>query len=244
MLAARGDGNYYHFLMDVIVKLGVLEQTPSIPMPERWYASVSGPPFQREALELAGIPADSIVDAVEHPHVQADVLVVPAPPAMSEVNPPWAVQWLRDRLLPQVDLSGPRQRIYVTRGPSANNRTVLNDGEVTALLESRGFVLIDPGTMTVAEQIRAFANAEVIVATHGAALANLTFASPGATVIELFPAGCLLPDYWRLVSGIPGVNYRYLTAHGRRPGAAGRPIIVRDIVVDVPALRRLLDEID
>ena len=243
VLAARGDVNYYHYLMDVIVKIGVLEQTPSIPMPERWYASVSGPPFQREGLELAGIPADSIVDAVEHPHVQADVLVVPAPPAMSEVNPPWAVQWLRDRLLPQVDLSGPRQRIYVTRGPSANNRTVLNDGEVTALLESRGFVLIDPGTMTVAEQIRAFANAEVIVATHGAALANLTFASPGATVIELFPAGCLLPDYWRLVSGIPGVHYRYLTAHGEAPRRGRAAVIVRDIQVDVPALRRLLDDV-
>jgi capsular polysaccharide biosynthesis protein len=114
---------------------------------------------------------------------------------------------------------------------------------VTALLESRGFVLIDPGTMTVTEQIRAFANAEVIVATHGAALANLTFASPGATVIELFPAGCLLPDYWRLVSGIPGVHYRYLTAHGEAPRRGRAAVIVRDIEVDVPALKRMLDEL-
>ena len=244
VLAARGDVNYYHYLMDVIVKLGVLEQTPSIPTPERWYASVSGPPFQRQLLELAGLEADAIVDAVEHPHVEADVLVVAAPPAMSEVNPPWAVQWLRERLLHRVDLSGPIQRIYVTRGPSANNRTVLNDDEVTALLEARDFVLVDPGQMTVADQIRTFANADVIVATHGAALANLTFCTPGATVIELFPAGCLLPDYWRLVSGIRGVNYRYLTAPGRAPRRGRAATIVRDIEVDVPALQRLLDGLD
>ena len=244
VLAARGDVNYYHFLMDVIVKLGVLEQTPAILTPDRWYASVSGPAFQRQLLELAGLSADALVDAVEHPHVTADVLVVPAPPAMSEVNPPWAVQWLRDRLLPRVDRTGPRQRIYVTRGPSANNRTVLNDDVVTALLESRGFILVDPGQLTVAEQIRTFANADVIVATHGAALANLAFASPGAAVIELFPEGCLLPDYWRLASGIPDLRYRYLTAPGRAPRRGRAAAIVRDIQVDVAALERLLDELD
>lgn len=242
VLTARGDGNYYHFLSDVIAKLGVLEQTPSVPMPDRWYVA-SGPGFQEQLLELAGIPVEARVNALEHPHISADVLVVPAPPAMSEKNPPWAVSWLRDRLLPRVDLSGPRQRIYVTRGPSANNRTVLNDDEVSALLESRGFVLVDPGTMSVAEQIRTFANADVIVATHGAALANLVFATPGATVIELFPVGCLLPDYWRLASGIPGLHYRYLTAHGAPPRRGRAATIVRDIQVDVPALARMLDEL-
>ena len=243
VLAARGDGNYYHFLMDVIVKLGVLEQA-SVPWPDTWYAAASRAPFQSQLLALAGIPEKTIVDAVEHPHVQAETLVVPAPPAMSEVNPPWAVQWVRNRLLPQVDISGPRRRIYVTRGPSANNRTVLNEERVLPFLESRGFELVDPGTMSVVDQIRTFATADIIVATHGAALANLTFATPGATVIELFPEGCLLPDYWRLVSGIEGVRYRYLTAYGKPPHRGRATTIVRDINVDLAALERLLDETD
>ena len=241
VLTARGDVNYYHFLMDVIGKLGVLEQAPSIAPPDRWYASVSGPPFQRELLELAGLDLDTVIDAHEHPHVVAETLVVPAPPEMTEKNPPWVVGWLRERLLPQVDLSGPRQRIYVTRGASANNRTVLNDDEVRAALQARGFVEVDPGALTVREQIRTFANAELIVATHGAALANLVFASPGSTVVELFPEGCLLPDYWRLASGVPGLEYRYLSAPGRAPRLGRGAAIVRDIRVDVPALERMLD---
>lgn len=241
VLAARGDVNYYHYLMDVITKLGVLEQTPSITTPERWYASVSGPPFQRQLLELAGVPLDDVVDAVRHPHVRADLLVVPAPPEMVERNPPWAVAWLRDRLLPRVDVTGPRRRIYVTRGPSANNRTVVNDDEVTALLTERGFEMVDPGQLSVADQIRTFATAEVIVATHGAALANLVFASPGSTVIELFPEGCLLPDYWRMASGVPGLTYRYLGRTGPAPRRGRSAAIVRDIDVDVPALTRMLD---
>ncbi len=244
VLTARGDVNYYHFLMDVVTKLGVLEQAPQITPPERWYASVSGQPFQRELLALAGLDPDAVVDAVEHPHVQADTLVVPAPPEMSEKNPPWAIGWLRDRLLPRVEVTGERQRIYVTRGPSANNRTVLNDDAVTALLQERGFVMVDPGQLSVADQIRTFATAEVVVATHGAALANLVFASPGSTVIELFPAGCLLPDYWRLASGVPGLSYRYLSSAGRAPRLGRGAAIVRDIEVDVAALAGLLDEID
>jgi capsular polysaccharide biosynthesis protein len=100
--------------------------------------------------------------------------------------------------------------------------------------------MVDPGSLPVTEQIRAFAEATVIVAPHGAALANLTFASPGAAVVELFPAGCLLPDYWRLASSVPGMRYRYVSAFGgpRRPTRAGT--IVRDIEVDVAAVAATL----
>ena len=63
-------------------------------------------------------------------------------------------------------------------------RTVLNEDEVIALLESRGFE-----TLTMEGPVRAqaatFASAEAIVAAHGAALANLVFAPPGTAVVEL-----------------------------------------------------------
>jgi capsular polysaccharide biosynthesis protein len=91
--------------------------------------------------------------------------------------------------------------------------------------------------------MRIFATANLIVAPHGAALANIIFASPGSTLIELFPAGCLLPDYWRLASSVPGMAYRYVSAFGgpRRPTRAGT--IVRDIEVDVPAVAATLAEL-
>jgi capsular polysaccharide biosynthesis protein len=97
--------------------------------------------------------------------------------------------------------------------------------------------------MSVAEQIRTFAGASVIVSPHGAALANLVFASPGCTVIELFPPGCVLPDYWRLASSVPGVTYRYLSAWPDSSTAQNRPMaIVSDIAVDLTALGTMLDE--
>jgi capsular polysaccharide biosynthesis protein len=239
VLGTRGDGNYYHFLMDVISRPGVLAQAPEIEAPRQWYVPMQTR-FQRELLELAGIEA--CVDAGEFPHVSADVLVVPAPPAMSEKNPPWVIGYLRDLLLPRVP-AGPADRlVYVTRGPSANNRTVRNDAEVLALLQGRGFELVDPGELSVAEQIRIFAEARIVVATHGAALANLAFASPGSAVVELFPRGVLLPDFWRLASGVPGLTYRYVSAFGPR-GLTRQQAIVRDIDVDIAALAATLDEL-
>ena len=242
VLASRGDSNYYHFLMDVLTRVGVLEQAPDVAPPERWYVPAQSR-FQLELLDLFGIGPERRVDAAEHPHVRAECLVVPGPPAMTEKNPPWAVEFLRGRLLPHIDTSGPRRSIYITRGPSANNRAIVNEPAVAELLAARGFESVDPGTLPVAEQIRAFATAEIIVAPHGAALANLIFASAGAAVVELFPAGCLLPDYWRLASSVPGLRYRYVSAWGgpRRPTRAST--IVRDIEVDLDALAATLDEL-
>jgi capsular polysaccharide biosynthesis protein len=240
VLASRGDANYYHFLMDVLPRIGVLEQS-GVAAPDRWYVPAELR-FQRELLELFGVPERLRVDAADHPHVQADCLVVPGQPAMSEKNPPWVVQFLRTRLLERVDTSGPRKRIYVTRGPSANNRTVVNEGDLLARLREHGFEAVDPGALSVVEQIRTFATASVIVAPHGAALANLVFAGSGSLVIELFPAGCLLPDFWRLACGVPGLRYRYLSALGGRGRPTRATTIVRDIEVDLDALTRLLTE--
>jgi hypothetical protein len=241
VLAQRGDANYYHYLMDVLTKIGVLEQAPAIAAPDVWYVPAQAR-FQRELLELFGIGTDQRIDATEQPHVEAEVLVVPGPPHMTEKNAPWAVEFLRNRLLPQVDTSGPRRNIYVTRGPSANNRSITNEAELLAVLAPYDFVHVDPGELSVAEQIRTFATANLIVAPHGAALANIIFAPPESALVELFPAGCLLPDYWRLASSV-GMRYRYVSAFGgpRRPTRAGT--IVRDIDVDVAAVAATLEEL-
>lgn len=242
LLAARGDGNYYHFLHDVLPRLGVLEQAPDIAPVDSWYVPVQTQ-FQKQLLDLMGIPAEQRVDAGVHPHVRAETLVVPGVPAMIEKNPPWVVEFLRERLLPA---AGPIERgapVFVTRGPSANNRTVVNEADVLERLSARGFIAVDPGQISVVEQIRAFASAPVIIAPHGAALANLAFASPGSAVIELFPAGSLLPDFWRMACGVPGLQYRYLST----PGGPARPTrartIILDIAVDTDALDRMFDEL-
>lgn len=242
VLATRGDVNYYHFLIDVLPRLAVLAAVPEIEAPTTWYVPLATG-FQRELLSLAGISPESCIDSSVDPHVRAETLVVPSPPSMVVVNPPWVVEWLRSVLLPTPIDRVPGRRVYVTRGTSGNNRAVSNEADVIAALQARGFDCVDPGAMTVAEQIRTFAEATIIVATHGAALANLVFASPGSTVIELFPAGNAVPDYWKLSCGVPGLTYRYLLGLGEDKGADRSRMLVSDIEVDLVALNRMLDEL-
>lgn len=241
VLASRADSNYYHFLFDALPRLGVLEQATGVAAAEAYYVPAETR-FQRDAIALLGL-GDRVVDAARHPHVRAETLIVPGPPAMTEKNPPWVIAFLRERLLPGLPVNAGTRKIYVTRGPSANNRSVVNEAEVLDRLAGRGFEAIDPGAMSLTGQITAFASASVIVAPHGAALANLAFASPGATVVELFPAGSVLPDFWRLASGVPGLRYRYLSRPNPRRRVPSRgATIVRDIDVDLDALEQLLDE--
>ena len=101
-----------------------------------------------------------------------------------------------------------------------------------------------PARIPVAEQIRMFAEAESIVGPHGAALTNLLFASPGASVIELFAPDYVEGSYWKLVDCVPGVSTATCWGPGRRPAPAGRRSrVMSDITVDLAALTRALDSL-
>ncbi len=245
VLAARGDINYYHFLIDVLPRLGVLEQAPDVEVPERWYVPASTT-VQRELLDILGITQERRIDSNVVPHVRAEVLVTPSMPTVAEMkNPPWVVTFLRERLMKDVTVPPPEDRrpLYVTRTAGANNRAVRNEPALVRRLEDRGFVVVDPSTLGATGQMECFASASAIVCAHGAALANLVFANPGTPVVELFPAGNVLPDYWRLAVSA-GLPYRYLSAW---PSAAQKTnrskALVRDIDVELSALDALLDDL-
>jgi capsular polysaccharide biosynthesis protein len=240
VLATRGDVSYYHFLLDVLPRIALID-TPGVPTPDRWYVPLQRG-FQREILELAGLlPAADVVDSDLVTHVRAESLVVPGIPDSHLRTPPWAVDYIRERLRPHDLERVPGNRIYVTRGRERNNRTVTNEDELVESLTGRGFTVVDPGTMSVADQIRTFGEAEWILAPHGAGLTNLAFASPGASVIELFPPDYVQLCYWKLADCVPGLSYRYLVGAGRRPRSGRMNGVMSDITVDLTALTSALD---
>jgi hypothetical protein len=240
VLATRGDHSYYHFLLDVLPRLAILD-TPGVPTPERWYVPLQRG-FQREILELAGfLPTADVVDADLATHVRGEELLIPGLPDAELRTPPWAVDYIRERLRPSDLERVPGRRIYVTRGRERHNRTVTNEEEVVESLADRGFTVVDPGTMPVTEQIRTFAEAEWIVGPHGAAMANLAFASPGASALELFAPDYVQGCYWKLADCVPGLGYRYLLGAGRVPRSGQMNGVMSDITIDLPALGRALD---
>jgi capsular polysaccharide biosynthesis protein len=235
--------SYYHFLLDVLPRLGVLDQATAVGAPDRWYVPASLG-FQRELLEMIGMPPEAIIDSAQVGHVQAETLVVPGLPDAHLKTPPWAVAYLREHLLPASAQRVASRRIYVTRGTRRNTRIVTNETEVTKMLSDRGFTVVEPGRLSVAQQIRTFAEAELIVAPHGGALTNLTFASAGAAVIELFAPDYVQGCYWKLAECIPGLRYRYLVGEGRGSHGGDRMWGVgSDMIVDPASLAQVLEDL-
>lgn len=65
------------------------------------------------------------------------------------------------------------RRVYLTR--NAQHRQLGNESKVIATLEKRGFVAVDPVTLSFSDQVRLFRDAEAITGAGGAAFTNLLF---------------------------------------------------------------------
>ena len=89
---------------------------------------------------------------------------------------PATVQFLRGAFIPAaqkvVDPSQFSKKVFVSR-KKAFRRKISNEDEIFALFKPHGFVRYNLEDLSVLEQVTLFHHAEIIVAEHGAALANL-----------------------------------------------------------------------
>lgn len=193
--------NHFHWLADVLPRVSLLpleeDSTTRVIVP----ANLSG--IQLESLAMLGLTRDRLVP-FEHEHIQVDELVFPSFVGRPGYPPPWAARWLRDCLVH--DPPPPTRRLWVSRAGATRGR-VTNEDEVMKVLSAYGFELVHTERLTWAEQLQAYSAAEMIIAPHGAGLANVVLSS-SATVIELqsprwWGQGCYYAladaaglDYW------------------------------------------------
>lgn len=76
------------------------------------------------------------------------------------------------------------RKVYLSR--MNLRRSIVNEQEVIDLVSSRGFEVIDPGMMSIQEQIRLFSETKLVIAPHGGAITNLVY-SKDASLLELIP---------------------------------------------------------
>jgi hypothetical protein len=230
-LISQWGSNYAHWLLEVLPRLALLEEAGFADARLIVYPRLGT--FQRDSLELLGV-RDERLTPFRDAHVQADVLVWSQAPDHTGNPSSWTCRWLRDRF---VTVAGRRagvgRRLYVSRrgmSRATRRRSVANEDEVIALLEPWDFEVIQPEQLSFREQVSTFAEAEAVVAPHGAALTSLVFAQP-IPVLELFDRSYVNPIFYSLASAV-GHDYWYLV--GDRVGHA-------DMNVPLDALRETLD---
>ncbi len=130
------------------------------------------------------------------------------------------------------------EKLYICRS-RARRRKIANEAELWAGLAGRGFERVFLEDLTWSQQMAAFRAARVIVAPHGAGLANLVFAKPGAQVVELFNRAYVNGCYWQLAA-LRQLDYCPVISPGselpRQQSEANRS----DIEADLPAVWQAL----
>ena len=173
-------GNYYHWFLDGLTRLIHLD---SFPPCCRILIPRSLPPYARRSLELLGL-ADRVEESAEE-DLRIEHYWFAGPTMLSGCPDPAGVKWLREHLVTHSETDGARW-IYVER--NAATRGCTNAIEVREWFSARGWEVVDPGTMTLDEQIDMFSKATAVAGIHGAAMTNLLWMPPCGKVIELMPS--------------------------------------------------------
>ena len=255
VLSALSGHIYYHWLFDLLPRIGVLQQDlhrQGLDLDHIDYFVVNSieKDFQRETLAALGIPLEKVIASDRSPHFQAEQLIVPSFPGHLDWVPPGSMDFLRKAFLSAQSTERgegtthrrPGKRFYITR-EQANYRHVFNETAVIEMLSRFGFVTVALETLTVAEQIELFSEAEVIVAAHGSGLANLVFCRPETVVIECFSPNYVRTDYW-MISQYLKLDHYYLIGEGLTCYPLRQILypsgLTEDFSIDVTALRLLL----
>jgi capsular polysaccharide biosynthesis protein len=168
---------------------------------------------QFQLLEALGVLNERICHHSPEETWTVDELYFIPPPTVTRFDDPETAQWLSAKLRKvfcEISTQIERQprRLYVSRA-KATSRRLVNEKEILALLRPLGFDVIHAEDLPLARQAEYFAQAEVIVAPHGAGLTNIYFSSPGTKVVEIFfESPEFRTCYWSLCEAL-NMDYIY-----------------------------------
>lgn len=236
MLAYGFFENYYHWIVDFLTKLMVFDR---FILPDDAVIAVAedAPSYVADSLTALGW-GDRILRIGSAPLLCRRVLI-PARRCADHYSNPAHIAWLRERF-GVADAPQGHAKYYISRA-NAERRRAVNDAEVTAFLEQRGFITIQTESMSFDEQLRHFRDARAIVGVHGAGLTNLLFAPSGAAILELRGDFADLAQWMTF-----RVAYMFLCNHCQHnhmflPSAlVGPPDDDQDMMIDLGDLDRAL----
>ena len=194
LLTPVQSSNYYHWIADVLPRLLLIEKCNLSDFDERWVLlHQTSRAYELDTLAIAGVSPAMIFrfKPFETVRVQ-DLVVADFQLSFSEQPfPAWKRLLLTDfkhkaltsgKAVESTTQSN--KKIYLLRGKQRIRR-LIGEERLIAMLQDEGFHILDPQQLTLVEQVRALADAQVVVALHGAALTNIVFCAENTLIIEL-----------------------------------------------------------
>lgn len=220
---------YFHWLLETLPRLGRSWQQLQASAAPTWvWHNGTNQPRTREACQRLGIPAERILHAGTHPWIQADTLVVP-PFSPFGGGDPHQLAWLESFWAepPPAGTPAPApSRHYLPRG-ATNRRAVLKEPALIRQLQQDWPALQQQANQaSCASQLAALRAAELVIAPHGGAMANLLAIPPGCELVELVNPAYTPPYFEALI--------RQRQARHRRVEGRPTPLPLQELLYEGP----------
>ena len=186
LLSSHAGRGYFHWMYDVIPRLGLLEAAGyDLADIDHFVIPMRTAGFHFETLDALGIPESRLVSSFNNRHVQADRLLAPSLTRPAWAVPTWVVEYLRKSFPPKRPQGdGFPTRIYVIR-KATDHGIVAGESQLTTRLRERGFEPLAMEDFTLHEKAWLLGQAEAVLGPSGAGLSNIVFCQPGTKVIEI-----------------------------------------------------------
>jgi capsular polysaccharide biosynthesis protein len=196
LCGGAGKNNYWHWIFDVLPKIGILEKLNLEKQPDFFLLPSLSRNYQKESLDSLGILSKKLLDGENFKHLTSNNILTVDHPNVFNNNasesitnmPMWIIDWLRKNFINDNNTDTQFfKKIYIDRNKEKNNqhRKIINSEEVSELLKSFGYESITLSEYTFQDQVKIFKNADNIVGLHGAGFANIVFSKPGTRLLEI-----------------------------------------------------------
>ncbi len=206
VLGAAGAHCYYHWLVDVLPKLKVLQNAGiRLESIDHFILRDFDLGFQKKTLKILGIPETKIVLSKKQPNFTADLLYhVELRNFVGMKMHEFIPQFLCDTFLKENHQCDYGKKIYIAR-PKGVNRPIDNEVELLELVERHGYKKVIMEGMSLYDQAALFHGSESVITVHGGALTNIVYCRPDTKIIELF--GEHVFSYYYGLSNLCGLDY-------------------------------------
>ena len=186
LLGVHGAHNYYHWNVDVLPKLKMLELAGySLDSVDRIVLRDFNQKFHKGAFECLGIDEEKLYLTENSPYFQCERLLHVDLRNFVGMQMNKAVpEYLRSVFLEKTQQ--PRDRKLFIARANDHARPITNQDKALELVARYGFETVYMEGLSLTEQASLFNSASVVVATHGAGLTNLVYCEPGTTVVEIY----------------------------------------------------------
>jgi capsular polysaccharide biosynthesis protein len=186
--AGAAFGHFGHFLLEGLSRWWFLALLPEPVRAELRFVLYDEHPlhaWQLEVLECLGVATERIVYLTEP--LRCERMIVPAAAYHLHRGASFAQRDTWERIGRAFDRGAGPTRVYLSRSRYRHHRALVNETEVERHFQRRGFVVLHPQELPIAEQVAAVRRARLIAGSAGSAMYLSAFAHRGTRKLIVSP---------------------------------------------------------